>query len=377
MKIKPTDIAQGGATDGQGFRYDAVSGLWVPDTFIEVPAGGTAGQALLKVSGTDFDLEWGDVAAGGGGGGGTSWSLIDSWTWSTNVAQVDFTDLDLYSSLLVLFRNVSQSPSGQRGIRFSTDNGASFYATGGNYVSLTASGAESSQDHLALHSSGSTTASAIGYIYGSNVSGTPKVVDRVNRDDAGSGIFVASTDPINAIRCFPNAGGNFTAGSIYLLGTSAAAGGGGVVAPEPAYIWRIIFPFDVGNYSGATYIGFGEVKFEDSVGTLLSTGGTPRASRQLDSNWPASEAFDGTTNASDNGWLPSTFANTNLDWIGYQLGTQWQPAQVTVFPPYNFPTSFPTKFAVQFSNDGGLNWSTVGTYTTTTPSAGVGQTIVL
>lgn len=36
-----------------------------------VPAGGTTGQALIKVSDTSYDIEWGTVVGGGGGGAGT------------------------------------------------------------------------------------------------------------------------------------------------------------------------------------------------------------------------------------------------------------------------------------------------------------------
>lgn len=374
MKIKPTDIAQGGATDGQGFRYDAVSGLWVPDTFIEVPAGGTAGQALVKVSGTDFDFDWGDVAAGGSATplkramvtATANQSIPDSTTTFLNMWSTEqFDEGDWWSAANPSRLTV---PAGVTKVRVLGSVVFAANATGIRQVVILKNGA-----NFAGRPATGYNASSSGNYTTFMASG---VLDVTPGDYFEFRVYQSSGGALNVLALDSS---NWFGIEEVLDATTiiSGGGGGGVVDPEPAYIWRIIFPFDVGNYSGATYIGFGEVKFEDSIGTLLSTGGTPRASRQLDSNWPASEAFDGTTNASDNGWLPSTFANTNLDWIGYQLGTQWQPAQVTVFPPYNFPTSFPTKFAVQFSNDGGLNWSTVGTYTTTTPSAGVGQTIVL
>lgn len=40
------------------------------------PAGGTAGQALIKASNADNDVAWGDVSSGGSGGG-SSWSFYD------------------------------------------------------------------------------------------------------------------------------------------------------------------------------------------------------------------------------------------------------------------------------------------------------------
>lgn len=42
------------------------------DAARQIPAGGTTGQALKKVSGTDYDVSWQDDATGGGGGGSLS-----------------------------------------------------------------------------------------------------------------------------------------------------------------------------------------------------------------------------------------------------------------------------------------------------------------
>lgn len=50
-----------------------------------VPAGGTTDQALVKMSGSDYDYDWGDVASGAGGGGGGLWSKIS--TSRTTAAQ--------------------------------------------------------------------------------------------------------------------------------------------------------------------------------------------------------------------------------------------------------------------------------------------------
>lgn len=47
-----------------------------------LPAGGTDGQVLTKLSSTDFDVDW-ETPAGGGGGA--------LWTWDTTVKTVAFT----------------------------------------------------------------------------------------------------------------------------------------------------------------------------------------------------------------------------------------------------------------------------------------------
>lgn len=56
------------SVSNSGTSQDAVLDFTIPkgDTGQGVPAGGTAGQVLTKVSGTDFDTAW---ATGGGGGG--------------------------------------------------------------------------------------------------------------------------------------------------------------------------------------------------------------------------------------------------------------------------------------------------------------------
>jgi hypothetical protein len=56
------DAALGSPEDGQ-LCHTADAGLWIfysPDwqRLVPVPAGGTTGQVLAKVSGTDFDLAW-------------------------------------------------------------------------------------------------------------------------------------------------------------------------------------------------------------------------------------------------------------------------------------------------------------------------------
>ncbi len=48
--------------DDQILRYDSTSGKWLNEDLEALPAGGTTGQALVKASGTDYDVEWADIA---------------------------------------------------------------------------------------------------------------------------------------------------------------------------------------------------------------------------------------------------------------------------------------------------------------------------
>jgi len=48
--------------DDQIIRYDSFSGEWLNEDLEALPAGGTTGQALVKATGTDYDVEWADIA---------------------------------------------------------------------------------------------------------------------------------------------------------------------------------------------------------------------------------------------------------------------------------------------------------------------------
>lgn len=161
---------------------------------------------------------------------GNRWQMLDtsgaptttpSWTYSSAVANVDFINLDPYNELLLFFRNVTCSVTGQRAIRVSVNNGSSYYSTSGDYVFMNSDGTDSNSGGIPVHASTSTLArSGSVQINGCNVTGAIKQFETPTRVDFAGGYFVASTSPINAIRAFINAGGasNLTGGSIYLFG---------------------------------------------------------------------------------------------------------------------------------------------------------------
>ena len=60
VELLDTDISN--LQDNQIIRYDSASGKWLNEDFQALPAGGTTGQALVKASGTDYDVEWADIA---------------------------------------------------------------------------------------------------------------------------------------------------------------------------------------------------------------------------------------------------------------------------------------------------------------------------
>lgn len=162
--------------------------------------------------------EYGRVtaAANGSGGGGGAWSLISHTTISSPVPSVTQTGLSSYSDILVIAVSVTTSASSFRVVELSVDNGATYYATSGDYIIVPPTGAATAN----VAALGTDTASSAartfgGFIYGTNVSGTPKVCQNIYGYD--NRIFVASTAVVDAIRV-RNLSGNLTAGNVYVLG---------------------------------------------------------------------------------------------------------------------------------------------------------------
>ena len=140
---------------------------------------------------------------------------MSSWTWSTNVAEVDFTGLGAYNELLFIARGVTASVSGVRVLYASTDNGSTFYTTSGNYVNLDNTGVEANTTGFG-HSTSSTAARSL-HVHIRNTKGAVKSAYVQNTVSATS-LFIASTSDIDAIRFSNTGGGNLTAGSAYLFG---------------------------------------------------------------------------------------------------------------------------------------------------------------
>lgn len=198
---------------------DLISSTWGSvlyrgNTAWEALAPGTAGQ-VLSTNGAGADPSW--IAAGGGGS--AAWSVAGSWTYSVPVPEVDFTGLGSYNEILIQIRLVPASVSGARCVRFSTDNGASFYGTSGDYIEIATAGSDLNSDRISTHGT-FTTAARSGLIHlFANVAGYEKSVHRVNVNSAAPWVlFGPSLAAVNAIRVFNSAGGNLTGGSILVLG---------------------------------------------------------------------------------------------------------------------------------------------------------------
>lgn len=190
-------------SDTQGDILYRSGSAW---TFL--PAG-TSGQ-FLKTNGAGADPEW-DTPAGGG----SSWTLAGSWTYSSAVANVDFTGLGGYTEYLLIARNITKSVSGRLGAAVSVDGGASYYTASGDYQAILNTGVASNTTQFRFHETGATAArSGIVQIF-DNVAGVPPA----NISPDGNRIlFVASSSKINAIRVNNmDAVGNLTGGNLWCL----------------------------------------------------------------------------------------------------------------------------------------------------------------
>lgn len=153
--------------------------------------------------------------------GGTSpWVQVSGspWTYSSDVAAVDFTGLSGYSEILVQVVEVTLSVSGLRLVRVSSDNGATFLSTSGDYQSTVSAGTSSAATGIGVHETSATAArSGLARLWGFNVAVANRPFDRPTRTDVTTG-YIPDATAFNAIRIVGSAGGNLTGGTIYVWG---------------------------------------------------------------------------------------------------------------------------------------------------------------
>lgn len=142
------------------------------------------------------------------------WRAAGSWTFSTNVGNVDFTNLGIFTEIMIIMRLLTLGTSGTRNIQVSDNNGSSFYSTSGDYQSLATTGAETAATSLATHGTASTAArSSIVKIQNFNKA----LIKPVEMTSGVPGI-IAQAVALDAVRILPSAGGNITGGSITVYG---------------------------------------------------------------------------------------------------------------------------------------------------------------
>jgi hypothetical protein len=145
-----------------------------------------------------------------------SYQLITTFTIGAPVANVDFTGI-AFDEVIFMGLNITCASSAIRAIRLSTDNGATFFSTLGNYKVLNVSGVQNDDTYFAYHDTAATAArSLIVQMSGLRTPGVPKFGR--NTGSASQSIFTADlVNPVNAIRLIATTG-NLTGGTGYIFG---------------------------------------------------------------------------------------------------------------------------------------------------------------
>lgn len=176
---------------------------------------GPAGVLFLEPDqGEDIMPIPGPPGANGSSGGG-SWSLIENRVLSAS-AEEDFINLSGYSEIQVWCVAVVKAVSGTLNLRVSTDNGSTFLTASGDYQTISGLGVATNVNTMPLHATNATAARTCrGQLYGFNTASAPKwgFTSASNTE-----VFLPGTTALNAIRIFNPAGGNLTAGNIYVFG---------------------------------------------------------------------------------------------------------------------------------------------------------------
>lgn len=152
-------------------------------------------------------------------GASNVWKLASTWDHAVagDSAEIDFAGLSGASDIFIVMRNVTKSVSGRPLLIVSTDNGATYRNTSGDYMNIADAGTEAAATTGGIFHETAATAARSGaiLIQAANVPGVVKPIFRLNDATPDTRYFVQSGDPINAIRIFPESGGNFTGGVVY------------------------------------------------------------------------------------------------------------------------------------------------------------------
>lgn len=220
--ISDVEIIAGVALDGGGTIGDGVNiTIDHADVFLGTP--GTYGDAT-NVAQIQIDAQGHIVAASEvpiSGGGGGSWTVAASNVVGAAVAQIDFTGLTFTDAMIIARGVTFSTASNFIAARASVNNGSSFYTASGDYVTIDQSNGSSTNSTELGSMQGSVTTntpkSGVITIQGNGLASPPFIDETTATSSRGKRFFVASTSPINALRVYPGNGGNFSAGSFWVL----------------------------------------------------------------------------------------------------------------------------------------------------------------
>lgn len=142
------------------------------------------------------------------------WALVSTWTYASDVAQVDFTDL-AYDEVRVVARSVTKQTTGTLNVRVSTNNGSSYKTASGDYYSIAADGQETALTGVPMHDTNATLLRSGSAILSGLRGSSQKQARAENRNIFNT---IETTSVVNALRVYPSGGGNITGGTITVFG---------------------------------------------------------------------------------------------------------------------------------------------------------------
>lgn len=156
----------------------------------------------------------GPRGATGATGAGGPWAFITSQAVA-GAASYAFTGLAAYSEILVLIDSVTRSSAVITALQVSTDNGATYLTTSGDYVAVDTAGVETNATSAAFHSTGATAArSGRLQIQAFSNASAPKPAFSSSTFPL---YIIPTTTALNAVRVTVSAG-TLDAGTIYVYG---------------------------------------------------------------------------------------------------------------------------------------------------------------
>lgn len=216
--ISAREVVAGDELEGGGFlggpgdiEIDHSQSGVTPDTY-----GNSTNVPQITVNAFGHVTEVVDVPISGGGGS-LAWELVDSWTHSTNVTSVPFTDLGDYTEIMIICLEVTLQNNTQRIIQLSSDNGSTYDTTNANYPFISADGTVNTPNIGGFfpHDTNATAArSFIAFL--ENFNQPTKTIFRNETRDRRD--YHVGNTAWDALRVIPATGGNITGGSIEVYG---------------------------------------------------------------------------------------------------------------------------------------------------------------
>lgn len=154
---------------------------------------------------------------GPGPGPASKWTIAYDLVITSYQEYADFTNLQPFNEFMIYLQGVTASANRRRQFQLSTDNGTTFYNSSGNYQHVNSNGDVTNTASVTMHQATGTAAKTCCARISCNNSPISKPIQVMN-ENIGMHQFLASTDPINAIRVGLSGPGGMTGGRILIMG---------------------------------------------------------------------------------------------------------------------------------------------------------------